>query len=235
MGIFIILASVAVFILSMKYDLDSEKRVNVLVASKDILSGDIINESMIEYRTIRESDISPSMLIGLEQCVGSKASAPVKSGDCLYSYNLLPPDYWQENDSRILTLPMTVDERLANLIRKGSVINIKVLPQAKKAIPLLVLSKVPILDMLDENGLSQGDTLGNKKAFAILVLSSEQRDRVYAAIQYGKLLYELYCDSTQPADEESFVIPPEFYEGTASEQNAASESKGEIPASGGEG
>ena len=132
MGIFIILASIAVFVFNTKYDLDTEKRVSVIIASKDILMGEIIKESMVENRTIRESALSPHMLTQLKECIGAKASASVKSGDYVFSYNLLPPGSWQNSDERTIVLPMTIDERLANLIKKGSVINIKVLPSDAK-------------------------------------------------------------------------------------------------------
>lgn len=209
-GIFIILISIAIFVFNTKYTLDTEKRINVIVASKDILAGEIIKESMVEYRTIKESAVSPHMLTDPEQLIDAKASAPVKSGDYIFSYNLLPPGSWQAGDARTIVLPMTIDERLANLIKKGSVINIKVLSADVKTIPKLVLSHVAVSDVLDENGLSLGDAIGSKKAYAVLTLKKEQRDRVYAAMQYGKLTYELYCDSTQPPDVEDFVISPEF-------------------------
>ena len=43
------------------------------------------------------------------------------------------------------------------------------------------------------------------------MLDNQQRNRIYAAIQYGKLMYELYCDLTQPKEIEDFVITKEFY------------------------
>jgi len=70
-----------------------------------------------------------------------------------------------------------------------------------------VLSKVFVEDILDENGLSLGENIGSKKAYAQVVLDNVQRDRVYVASQYGRLLYELYCDSTQKPPTEDFLIP----------------------------
>ncbi|NJD01344.1 MAG: hypothetical protein FIA99_01805 [Ruminiclostridium sp.] len=209
-GVFVILISIAIFAFNTKYELDTEKHINVIVASKDILPGEIIKETMVEYRTIKESAVSPHMLTDPDQLINAKTTVPVKSGDYIFSYNLLPPGSWQSSDARTIVLPMAIDERLANLIKKGSVINIKVLPADVKTIPKLVLSHITVSDVLDENGLSLGDTIGSKKAYAVVTLKKEQRDRLYAAMQYGKLMYELYCDSTQPPDVEDFVIPPEF-------------------------
>lgn len=212
-GIYIILSVLVVFMINSNYQLDTEKRINVLVAANDILPGEIIKETMTEYRNIRESDFSPNMLIQPEQCINAKLTAPVKSGDYFFSYNLVPPDEWQSEDSRIIVLPMTVDDRLANLIQKGSVINIKVLPGDRKIIPKLVLSRIIVSDLLDENGLSIGDAIGGKKGYIVLTLNEDQRDRIYAATQDGKLMYELYCDLTQPKEEENYVIPSEFFDG----------------------
>ncbi|MCL6481395.1 MAG: hypothetical protein K6U02_06680, partial [Firmicutes bacterium] len=170
-GIFIILASLAVFIFNAKYDLDTEKRVNVIVAAKDIAAGEVIAESMVAYRTIKESAYSSRMVTQQKLCIGAKSSVPIKSGDYIFLYNILSPEDWRSSDARTIVLPMTIDERLANLIRKGSIINIKVLPAEMKTLPRLVLSKITVSDVLDENGLSLGDALGSKKAYAVVVLN----------------------------------------------------------------
>ena len=232
-GVFIILISVAIFVFNTKYDLDTEKRINIIVASNDILPGEIIKESMVEYRTIKESAVSPYMLTDPDQLFNAKASAMVKSGDYIFSYNLLLPDSWQTSDARTIVLPMTIDERLGNLIKKGTVMNIKVLPADVKTIPKLVISHITVSDVLDENGMSPGDTIGSKKAYAVIILSEEQRKRLYAAMQYGNLMYELYCDSTQPADTEDFVIPSEYTESQPSEQDNVQESQNSTKPDGG--
>jgi len=118
------------------------------------------------------------MLIQPDRCINYKSSAPVKSGDYLFSYNLIPPDEWQSEDARVIALPMTIEDRLANLVQKGSVINIKVLPGEKKTIPKLVLSKIIVSDLLDENGLSIGDAIGSKKGYIVLTLDKDQRDGI---------------------------------------------------------
>ncbi len=102
---------------------------------------------------------------------------------------------------------MDIEQRLANLIVKGSLIDIKVELKDIVTPPQTVLSKVFVEDILDENGLSLGKNIGSRKAYAIVVLDKTQRDRVYTAEQYGKLLYELYCDSTQKSSDMDFLIP----------------------------
>lgn len=218
MGIFIIMASAGIYFFSSKYELDTEKKYQVVMAAADIPIGSVITENMVSYKTIKESGITPHMLQKSEQVVGMKALSPILKGDFIPQYNLLPPDKWHKDDDRTIILPVDVEGRLANLIKKGSVIDIKVLPADQKSLLKLVLSRITVSDVLDENGLSTGDAIGNRKGYIVVVLDKEQRNRIYAAIQYGKLMYELYCDSTQPNDVEDFVIPQEFY--STSEQQA---------------
>ena len=101
---------------------------------------------------------------------------------------------------------MDVEGRLANLIRKSSLIDIRVLFKDRKVAPQTVLSRVFVEDILDENGLSLEENIGSKKAFAKVVLNQAQRDRLYVAAQCGQLIYELYCDTTQKPSIENFVI-----------------------------
>lgn len=233
-GIYIILAGIAVFALNSNCQLDTEKRISVMVAANDILPGEVIKDFMVEYRNIRESDFSPNMLTQKDQYINFKTSILVKSGDYIFSYNLMSPDKWKSEDARTIVLPMNIDERLANLMQKGSIINIKVLPEGRKTIPKLVLSRITVSYMLDENGLSMGDSIGNKKAYAVVVLNDLQRDRLYAAMQDGKLMYELYCDLTQPKEEEDYIIPPEFFDELYPERNTGQETNSNIKADGGE-
>ena len=219
-GIFLILSSAGIYFFSTKYELDTERKYQVIVAEANIPVGSIIIENMITYNTVKESGLTPHMLQNSEQVVGMKVLSPILKGDYIPKYNLLPPDKWHKDDDRTIILTVDMEDRLANLIKKGSVIDIKVLPEDRKTLPKLVLSRIMVSDVLDENGLSSGDAIGNRKGYIIIVLDSEQRNRIYAAMQYGKLMYELYCDSTQPKEIENFAIPKEFY--TAPEQQADS-------------
>ena len=146
--------------------------------------------------------------------VGKKALSRINAGDYIVGYNLLSKDNWFTDDEKIIILPMDIEGRLANLIKKGSLIDIKVVLSKTLSIPETVLSRVTVEDILDENGLSLGDSIGSKKAYTKVVLNSEQRDKVYVASQLGKLIYELYCDSTQKPATEEFHIPPEYLNNT---------------------
>lgn len=207
LGIFLILTSAGIYFFSSRYELDTEKKHRVVIAVVDIPVGSVITDEMVAYKTIKESGYNTYMLQNSGQAVGMKALYPILKDDFIPAYDLLSPDKWYKEEDRAITLPMDVEGRLANLIKKGSLIDIKVELKDKIAPPQTVLSRVFVEEILDENGLSLGENIGSKKAYAKVVLDNTQRDRLYVAAQYGKLLYELYCDNTQKPSEENFMIP----------------------------
>ena len=214
LGIFIMLTSLAAYYLFHHYEFDTEKKYQVLVACTDINPGDIINESMVSLKTIKESALSSHMIIDINNAVGKKALNKILSGDYVSDYNLLPKENWYKDEDKIIVLPMDIEGRLANLIKKGSLIDVKVMLKDVKSIPKTVLSKVKVEDILDENGMSLGDSIGSKKAYAKVILNSEQRDKVYIASQLGTLIFELYCDPTQKPAAEEFQIPTDYLNNT---------------------
>lgn len=217
LGIFLVLASAGIYFFASRYDLDTEKRYQVIIAETDIPVGTVITNKMVAYKTIKESGYTPHMVQTPEQVFGMKTIAPIMKGDYIPGYCLLPSDKWYKEDSRTIILPMDVEGRLANLIKKGSLIDIKVHLKDRMVPPQTVLSRVFVEDILDENGLNLGENIGSKKAYAKVVLDKAQRDRVYVASQYGMLIYELYCDSTQKASSEDFIIPANGISNSSSE------------------
>lgn len=207
LGTFLILASAGIYFFSSKYELDTDKKYRVIIAAADIPMGGVITSEMVTYRTIKESGYNPHMVQSPGQVVGMRALSPIMKGDYIPEYDLLPPNKWYKDDDRTIILPMDVEGRLANLIKKGSLLDIKVELKDSKASPQTVLSRVFVEDILDENGLSLGENIGSKKAYAEVVLDKQQRDRVYVASQYGTLIYELYCDNTQKPSIEDFIVP----------------------------
>lgn len=209
LGIFLILTSAGIYFLTSKYELDTEKKYRVLIAASDIPVGGVITGEMVAYRTIKESGYNPHMVQNSGQVVGMKVLAPILKGDYIQENDLLPPNKWYKDDDRTIILSMDVEGRLANLIKKGSLIDIRVVFKDSKTPPQTVLSRVFVEDILDENGLSLGENIGSKKAYAKVVLDKAQRDRIYVASQYGTLIYELYCDNIQHSSTEDFKIPQE--------------------------
>lgn len=207
LGIFLILISASVYFFSTEYELDTEKKYKVIVAAADIPTGEVITNEMVAYRTIKESGYNMYMMQNSKQVVGIKTLVPIMKGDYISEYNLLPSEKWYKAEDRTIILTMDVEGRLVNLIKKGSLIDIKVERKDIIAPPQIVLSKVFVEDILDENGLSLRENIGSKKAYAKVVLNNTQRDRIYVASQYGRLIYELYCNNTQEPSVEDFVIP----------------------------
>ena len=214
LGIFIMISSFAAYYLFHNYQFDTERKFNVLVASTDIKPGDVINDSMVSFKAIKESSLNSYMITDKSNGIGKKAISKINSGDYIVDYNLLPKESWYKDEDKIIVLPMDIEGRLANLIKKGSLIDIKVVFNKTTLIPQTVLSKVTVEDILDENGISLGDSIGSKKAYAKVILNNQQRNKIYVATQLGKFIFELYCDSIQKPAAEEFQIPPEFFNNT---------------------
>lgn len=204
------LSSIGIFFIFHEFEPDTEKRHSVMVASIEIDEGTVINESMLAAKIIKESALNSYMATDAKNVIGRKSLSRVAEGDYIRSYNLLEKEHWYTDGHRIIVLPMDMDDRLGNLIKKGSLIDIKVLLNDIRAVPKTVLSKVKVEDILDESGMSVEYSAANKKVYAKLVLEEEQRNRIYAALKLGELSYELYCDDTQKPVLEEFAIPAEY-------------------------
>jgi hypothetical protein len=230
LGIFIVISSLAAYYLFHNYQFDTERKYSVLIASTDINPGDVINDSMVISKTIKESCLNSYMITDKNNCISKKAISKINAGDYIVDYNLLSKESWYKDEDKIIVLPMDVEGRLANLIKKGSLIDIKVIFDKTAAIPQTVLSKVKVEDILDENGISLGDSIGSKKAYAKVILNNQQRNKIYVATQFGKLIFELYCDSIQKPAVEEFQIPSEYLSKTPSNPiTQLSENSGSLP------
>jgi hypothetical protein len=213
-GVFVMMSAALVFFIFRGREFDDEKRYKVLIAADSIEKGTVLTDGMLSYRTVKESALNEYMVTDILEAVGKKCLSGISEGDYLREYELLPESGWYKDEDKVVILPMDIESRLANLIRKGSLIDIKIDLDGVEAPPKVVLAKVPVMDILDENGTSSNGILSGKRAFAIIVLDNEQRDRLYIARDLGRLVYELYCDPTQKPAEEEFSIPPEYVAGT---------------------
>lgn len=181
-----------------KYPLDLEQYVPVVTAASDIEPGTIIERRNVRVKLIKQSTVSSSMLTDIEDAVGKKTKDKVIRNDYLRNADLVNKNNWYKDDERIIILPVSIEERLANLIQKGSYIDIR-LKRAINPVIETVLHKVKVEDMFDENGISlEAETaINSKTAYMKLVLDGAERQKVYTAVTEGKLVYELYCDETQ--------------------------------------
>ena len=206
-GIFIILSAAAWFYIFNTYKIDTEPSTTVLVTSTSIDANTILNESMISRKIIKISAATESMITDISECQESKAIGQIQKGDYIYKYNLIPKNKIYTDYTRVIVLPATIDERLANLIHKGSLIDIIVSLNESPQVFQVVLAKVRVEDVFDESGINaEGNEIGSKRAFMKLLLNKSQRERIYSAKSNGTLSYELYCDETQKASKEEYEI-----------------------------
>lgn len=199
-GIFILIFSSMVFYFLKNYQLDTEPRINVLIASSDINQGDIIREKSLSTKTIKASAVNKYMLTDTKSAIGQKMLNKTAAGDYIRQYDLLPPQKWHADDDRIIVVQTDIKTRNANLIKKGSFVDVVTLPTKDLSIqPRVVLSKIEVYDVLDETGNSVGSEIGNRIAFLKLILNNAQRESLYSAMASGSIGFELYCNKLQPS------------------------------------
>ncbi len=198
LGIFMILNSLALVYIFKKYPLDTEKYVPVVVAAVDIEEGTVIEKRHVRTKLVQQSVVSSSFLTDVNEVLGKKAGIKIAQSDFMRNRDLLEKSNWFQEGDRIVVLPVSIEERLANLIHKGSYIDIG-LKRETGTLPEPVLTKIKVQDMLDESGtpLSSITGVNSRTAYMELVLDKSEREKIYTAISAGKLVYELYCDSAQ--------------------------------------
>ncbi len=200
-GIFLILNTLIFTYLLKQYPLDSEEHILVPVAAMDIEQGTIIQENQLKLKDIQKSASNSSIAKNINQIAGKKAKSEIKRNDYIRNSDLASKNNWFKDDERIIILPMSIEERLANLIKKGSYVDIR-LKKESSAVVETILFKVKVEDVLDEmgNSLDLKESMNTKTAYMELILDEGDRQKVYSATMSGRLIYELYCDVTQKPD-----------------------------------
>ena len=197
MGIFVMLSAGLWYYVFSQYKFDTQKDIKVVVATKKIEANTIINRSELTYKTIKESGFNNSMITNMELVDMNKSLFTIATGDYIRNYGLVPKDKVYRDDERAIVMEVDVEKRLANLINKGSYVDIMVSTNDGK-LPKLVLSKVYISEILDDYGaIMESSTIGNKKGFLKFILNKQDREKIYAAKEAGQIFYELYCDMLQ--------------------------------------
>lgn len=210
-GIFLIFTSIFLAYVFSKFPVDSEKRLYVAVAAVSADEGDILNGSMVAMKPIRESAINSYMLHDLREVVGKRLVSSVRKGDFITNYKLSNEADLYTDDERILAIELSSADRVANIVAKGSYVDIILKYDKIKKLPDIVLSKVKVEDLIDTNGKSVEGYAGNKTLYARLRLGKQQRERLYAAADLGQLFCEAYGSEIQKPQIESFEIPSSYY------------------------
>lgn len=197
-GIFLVLNTLIFTYIFGKYPLDTEAHISVPVAAVDIKQGSVIQQMHIKRKQIPKSASNGSIATNIEQVVGKKAVSAIQRNDYIRTNDLVSKNNWFRDDERIIILPVSIEERLANLIKKGSYIDIRLKKEFIDAVET-ILYKVKVEDVLDEMGysLDSKSTMNTKTAYMELILDEKERQKIYSATMSGKLIYELYCDETQ--------------------------------------
>ncbi len=200
-GIFLILNTIIFTFILKKYPLDSEEHILVPVAAVDIEQGTVIQENQLKMKDVQKSASNSSIAINIDQIIGKRAKSDIKRNDYIRDSDLVSKNTWFKEDDRIIILPMSIEERLANLIKKGSYVDIR-LKKESSAVVETILYKVKVEDVLDEmgNSLDSKTSMNTKTAYMELILDEEDRQKIYSATMSGQLIYELYCDEAQKAD-----------------------------------
>ncbi|PYG89133.1 SAF domain-containing protein [Ruminiclostridium sufflavum DSM 19573] len=197
-GIFLILNTIILTYIFKSYPLDIEEHVFVPAAAVDIKQGTVIQEKHLKIKEIPKSASSTAIAINIKQIIGKKAKSGIQKDDYIRSNDLVLRNSWYKDDERIIVLPMSIEERLANLIKKGTYVDIRLKKESSDVIDT-ILYKVRVEDILDETGcsLDSKSAMNTRTAYIELILNEEERQRIYSAEMEGKLIYELYCDEMQ--------------------------------------
>lgn len=213
LGVFLFIAAGAIYYIYNYMAFDTEQRYITYVAATNIRIGDTINESMITEKEVRESSVVQSMVFTADDLIGKKSKIELQAGDYFTNYNLISREEWFEDDQRYTILELGIQERLAGLIRKDSLIDIKVDLNGIYDIPKVVIPKVRVLDLIDEMGESLAELPSGKSIYAKFMLNEEQRNLLFVAQEKGSLIMELYCNTIQNPAEQNFTIPDDYYIG----------------------
>jgi hypothetical protein len=196
-GSFCILLAILIYFFYNPNTQSKQELVDVLIARNDIKIGQKISENLYNIKKIPLEYATPMMLTTKEitenmWCVKDILFNEYILKDCIDKNitNL-------KKDLRITVIPVDMDGRLANLIKKGSLIDIRIRQDGISEKSRLVLSGLNILDVLDESGNPSNVLAASRKAYIKLMLEREQLDALYSAQNKGKIIFELYVSPFQ--------------------------------------
>jgi pilus assembly protein CpaB len=102
----------------------------VVIAAKDIIEMEPIDESMVEVSEAPEDFVQPKALQTPEQAIGQLAAAPIKKGEQILNTKLLPPgkdsglSMQVSPGKRAFTIPANDIQMIARLVKPGDRIDL---------------------------------------------------------------------------------------------------------------
>lgn len=214
-GVFLLGLSATSYALFSRFPLDMEKRLNVAVFAVNAEEGEVLEEGMIMMKGIRESALNDYMVRDVSAVVGKRLMVPARKGDYVASYRVAGDEEIYSEDEKLIAIELATVDRMANIIGRGSYVDIVLKYDKTQRLPQIVLSKVKVEELVDTNGDPVERCSGGKAVYARLRLGKAQRDRLYAASDMGRLLCETYASPLQKAAAEDFVIPESYRKGVS--------------------
>ncbi len=188
------------------YKPNFEKDITVVVAAKSFSFGDKINETNIRLKKIKENQYSNIFIKNPNELINKVTTHDILEGDFFTETDYSDSNKLYHEDDMVTIIPMTLEQRLANMITPGSIVDIKIQPDLKNA-PITVLTGIKIEAMMDENGKTIENITGYPKTvFAKLILNKDQRNKLYIAKNMGPLIFELYTYYNQKKSPEKVII-----------------------------
>lgn len=117
-GLFLITDSALFAYIFTKYPINTEKKISVVVATTDIKEGVVIEEHFLRKKEVYASGVSANVETEISNVAGKRAINDIHKNDFIRTYELLDKKEWYKDDERIIVLPVSMEDRLANLIKK---------------------------------------------------------------------------------------------------------------------
>lgn len=139
-----------------EYDKEFGAKKVVVVAKKDILELQTIDDELIEVKELPEGFVQPGVVTNPESIIGQIASAPIKKGEQLLFNKLLQPgaetgiSLQVSPSKRALTIPVDETRGVAKLIRPGDRVDLIVAVDSGRGLQarrdvITMMSDVPVL------------------------------------------------------------------------------------------
>lgn len=202
-GIFLVIIGGILYFMNNPENQIKRETTTVLVANMNIKAGQKLTSDLYRKIKIPVDFVTPKMVKASELSVSKVygnnvwCTSEIYRGEYIMKDDLDTIGAKVKKDLRITIIPLDMEGRLANLIKKGSVVDLRVQEAGSNNSTKLVLQGLEILDMLDEAGNSTVLSAPSRKAYIKVMLDRNKLDALYKAQNAGKIIMELYVSPLQ--------------------------------------